>query len=63
MQELLLRLGRADSLIASQLASGLEYRTHMTVETRGNVGPQSQSEPSGFVGFNKPTRMVPTLQQ
>eukprot|EP00973_Karenia_brevis_P035951 4960041-Karenia_brevis.AAC.1 len=32
----------------------------MAVETSGNVGPQSQSEPSGFVGFNEPTRMVPT---
>eukprot|EP00973_Karenia_brevis_P012385 1682334-Karenia_brevis.AAC.2 len=32
----------------------------MTVETRGNVGPQSQSEPSEFVGFNEPTRMAST---
>eukprot|EP00973_Karenia_brevis_P017006 2333461-Karenia_brevis.AAC.1 len=53
-------MDRTDTLIASQLASGPEYWAHMTVEMSGNVGPQSQSEPSSFVGFNEPTRVVPT---
>eukprot|EP00973_Karenia_brevis_P025888 3572286-Karenia_brevis.AAC.1 len=44
MQELLLRLDCTDSLAASQLAHGPEYKAAMAVGMTHNVGPQSQPD-------------------